>query len=225
MFGFRKACAPRASLAISFAALSFSAALCMGQTLATTPSAIPAVPVAPVSPASQGISYQNGRLTIHTEGSTLAEVLQSVAGKIGAVIDVPTGSGGERIIEHATGSADEVLTSLLSGSEFNFVIVTSPGSPHVPTRVLLTSRSGGSAMPTSEVASADPAGASEPQLYGGGFSVSPEDEQAAQAAPPPPTTGTGEQLSPEAIEAMVKERLRLRHLQQDQAAQQQAPPQ
>ncbi len=216
MFGFRNNCALGAGFIIS-------TALCVAQS-SVAPSPTPAPP----APASQGVSYQNGRLTINTEGSTLAEVLQSVAGKIGAVIEIPAGSGGERIIEHANGSADEVITSLLSGSEFNFVIVTSPGSPHVPTRVMLTARSGGSAVSAPEVANADPALASDPQLYGGGFTVSPDDEQAAAAqatVAPPPAAGSGEQLSPEAIDAMVKERLRLRHLQQDQAAQQQPPPQ
>jgi hypothetical protein len=197
-----------------------SAALCLGQTPAD-PASHPAAPS-----TSQGVSYQNGRLGIQTEGATLAEVLHSVAQKIGAVIEVPAGSGNERIIEHAAGAADEVLTSLLSGSEFNFVIVTSPGSPHVPTRVLLTPRSGGSTQ-SPEVAQVEPAGSSETQLYGGGFSANPEDEQPqpVQAAVAPPAPGSGEQLTPDAIEAMVKERLRLRHQQQQESQSQTPPPQ
>jgi hypothetical protein len=200
--------------AVALGVVCCSAALCLGQT--------PADPAShPVGAStSQGVSYQNGRLGIQSEGATLADVLHSVAQKIGAVIEVPAGSGNERIIEHASGAADEVLTSLLSGSEFNFVIVTSPGSPHVPTRVLLTPRSGGSTQ-SPEVAQMQPAGSTEPELYGGGFSVNPEDEQQqpVQAAVPPPTTASGEQLSPDAIEAMVKERLRLRHQQQESQAQ------
>ncbi len=206
--------------AVALGLVSCCASLSLGQSPAE-PSPKPVI-----ADASQGVSYQNGRLGIQSEGATLAEVLHSVAQKIGAVIEIPAGSGNERIIEHASGAADEVLTSLLSGSEFNFVIVTSPGSPHVPTRVLLTARSGGSA-PSPEVAQMQPTGSSEPELYGGGFSVNPEDDQPpppVQAAVAPATPGSsGEQLTPDAIEAMVKERLRLRHQQQESQSQTPAP--
>jgi len=191
-----------------------SASWCSAQT---------AVEPATVSP---GIRYQNGQLTINSEGSTLADVLRAVAQKIGAVIEVPAGAGGDRIIEHAgPGSADEVLTSLLSGSEFNFIIVTSPAAPHIPTRVMLTQR--GPQVAATEVASSEPApvGSSEPQLYGGGFVAGPDDEQAAVPPPPitaGPTNAAGEQLTPDQIQQMVKDRLQQRRLQQQG---QQGPPQ
>ena len=202
-----------ARLTLALGAVLGASVVCAGQTVAA-PATVPV--------NSRGVSYQNGRLTIHTEGSTLAEVLRSVAEKIGAVIEVPPGSGGERVIEHAgPGLADEVLTSLLSGSEFNFIIVTSPATPHNPTRVLLTAREGGTSMPAPEVASANPGTSTDPQLYGGGFTPNPDEQpeptQAAVAAPVIP--GSGEQLSPEVLDQMMKERIRLRHAQQDAQAQ------
>src|SRR5208283_4173103 len=68
------------------------------------------------------VTYQGGQLTIDAETLTLAEVLKLVAEKTGAEIDVPSGSGLDRIIEHAgPGRAEDVLASLLNGSPFDFV--------------------------------------------------------------------------------------------------------
>jgi hypothetical protein len=84
------------------------------------------------------VTYRNGQLTIDAENSTLAAVLELVAEKTGAVIEVPPGSGLERIVEHTTGRAEDVLARLLNGSPFDFVIVGSPQPPHVPMQVLLS---------------------------------------------------------------------------------------
>jgi hypothetical protein len=64
-----------------------------------------------------------------------------VAQKTGAVIEVPPGSGLERIVEHTgPGRAEDVLARLLNGSPFDFVIVGSPQPPHDPMQVLLSLR-------------------------------------------------------------------------------------
>jgi hypothetical protein len=85
------------------------------------------------------VTYRDGQLTIDAENSTLAAVLELVAEKTGAVIEVPPGSGLERIVEHTgPGRAEDVLASLLNGSPFDFVIVGSPQPPHVPMQVLLS---------------------------------------------------------------------------------------
>jgi hypothetical protein len=85
------------------------------------------------------VTYQDGQLTIDAENSTLAEVLELVAEKTGAVIDIPPGSGLERIVEHTgPGPAEDVLARLLNGSPFDFIIVGSSEHPHDPTQVLLS---------------------------------------------------------------------------------------
>jgi hypothetical protein len=85
------------------------------------------------------VTYRDGQLTIDAENSTLAAVLELVAKKTGAVIDVPPGSGLERIFEHAgPGPAEDVLAQLLNGSPFDFIIVGSPQGPHHPAQVLLS---------------------------------------------------------------------------------------
>ena len=87
------------------------------------------------------VIYGDGQLTINAQNSTLAEVLKLVAEKTGAVIEVPPGSGLDRIVEHTgPGQADDVLARLLNGSPFDFIIVGSPQRPHELTQVLLSLR-------------------------------------------------------------------------------------
>jgi hypothetical protein len=97
-----------------------------------------AVTTAPDAPI---VTYRDGQLTIDAKNSTLAEVLRLVAEKSGAKIEVPPGSGLERIYEHAgPGPAQDVLVRLLNGSAYDFIIVSSPQTPNAPAQVLLSLR-------------------------------------------------------------------------------------
>jgi hypothetical protein len=103
-----------------------------------------AVAAAPTGTTGAGqhaptVTYRDGQLTIDVENLTLAAVLKLIAEKTGAVIDVPPGSGQERIFEHAgPGRADDVLAQLLNGSHFNFIMVNSPQDPNAVAQVLLS---------------------------------------------------------------------------------------
>jgi hypothetical protein len=95
------------------------------------------------------VTYRNGKLTIDAENTTLADVLKLVAEKTGATIDLPPGSGLERIVEHSgPGRANDVLTQLLNGSHFNFIIVNSPQHPYEPTQVVLSLQRADTDTPT-----------------------------------------------------------------------------
>ncbi len=140
-------------------------------TIAVTPAAgapiatimTPAASVASASvtsvaevPTPQGpkVTYQNGLLAIDATNATLAEVLRLVAQRTGAIIDVPPGTGFEPIVEHAgPAPAGDVLTQLLKGSPFNFVVIGSLQRPNELQQVLLTLRTDN---PTPVVASAPP---------------------------------------------------------------------
>lgn len=94
------------------------------------------------------VTYRQGQLTIDAQNSTLAEVLKLVAEKTGATIEVPPGAGLERIVVHVgPGSPNDVLTQLLNGSQFNFIIVNSPQRPEDLAQVLLTLRQGDTDTP------------------------------------------------------------------------------
>lgn len=182
-------------------------------------------------PSAPEVTYLDGQLAIRSQGSTLAEVLKAVAQKTGAVIEVPAGGGLERVFERAgPANTDSVLRSLLTGSDFNFVILTPPQTPHRPARVLLFARVAGSAgADDSAVAAAEGSPDNEPQLYGAGFVVSSEEESAEEAAPPP----AAEPDKPDALpgpvlDQMQKDFLKQHELQRQQQQQQQqqggAPP-
>ncbi|MGB8723511.1 MAG: hypothetical protein WCD15_12160, partial [Terriglobales bacterium] len=170
------------------------------------------------TPRSPVVTYQNGQLTIETETSTLAEVLQLVAEKTGAEIDVPPGTGLDRVIEHAgPGRAEDVLASLLNGSAFDFVIVSSPQPPHDPTQVLLFLHRPATpaALDQTVSASAQPKTPSSPLSVNPSAAVSPLPIDRASLPPK-------EALSPEALGQLMKEKVRQLHdqIQQQQQSQQ-----
>jgi hypothetical protein len=114
------------------------------------PSQTPSVPAQP----SLSVTYQGGQLAIDAQNETLASVLAMVARKTGATIDVPPGSGYERVSEHAgPGPVGDVLMRLLKGSSFNFVVVGSPQRPNKIERVLLSLRAAAPAGEASALAS------------------------------------------------------------------------
>jgi hypothetical protein len=182
--------------------------------------------------AASDVSFHDGLLAIRTRNSTLAEVLQIIADKTGASIDIPAGSGLDRIVEQAgPGPADEVISRLLNGSPYNFVIVNSPDSPHLPTRVVLLPRGSGPHIMAEPSIVAASSAHSEPQLYGAGFAAGPEEEQEESAALPqtmatasPSAGGSDTQEVPGAVlDQMQKERLRQRQQQMQQQAAQPSP--
>ncbi len=84
------------------------------------------------------VTYNGGLLAINVEDATLATVLRLVAEKTGAAINVPPGTGNERIVEHAgPGEPRDILKDFLNGSPFGFIIVNSPDHPHELQQVLL----------------------------------------------------------------------------------------
>jgi hypothetical protein len=159
------------------------------------------------------VTYQNGQLTIDAETLTLAEVLKLVAEKTGAEIDVPSGSGLDRIIEHAgPGRAEDVLASLLNGSPFDFVIVSSPQPPHDPTQVLLfLHRKDTPAIDQTVNASAKPTTPSSPVLFKPPstsvlFTPPADASSASVVAPPPLVMGPpAEPIPPEVREQMMRD--------------------
>ena len=98
-------------------------------------------PVGDISGPALSVTYKNGQLRIDAENETLADVLRMIAKKIGAVIDVPPGTGVERIVEHSgPAPTADLLAELLNGSPFNFIIVSSPQNPSEVQTILLSLR-------------------------------------------------------------------------------------
>ncbi len=128
------------------------------------------IPTAPTPLASQkipavspGISYAGGQLSIHVLDSTLAEVLAKVATLTDVKIDVPAGAAMERmpVVELGPGPARQILASLLSDSDFDYLIQASDSDPGKIHSVLLIPRekkgSGDAGMAASRSSVAGPA--------------------------------------------------------------------
>lgn len=108
------------------------------------------LPPAPPAPHVQ-VNFQQGKLSVHAERATLAEVLFAIQQRTGADIPIPAGAEQEQVVADAgPGPAKDVLTSLLTGTNFNFIVVGSDQNDGGLKSVILS--------PKSEVETAMPSG-------------------------------------------------------------------
>jgi hypothetical protein len=106
----------------------------------------PVAPPAPLTPAQMParppqVSYNNGSLTIIALNSTIGDILRAVRTQTGAVIDI-SGNANERVMSRfGPGTPRDVLSQLLSGSEFNYVMLGSPTDAGKVEHLILTPKS------------------------------------------------------------------------------------
>jgi hypothetical protein len=87
------------------------------------------------------VTYQGEQLTVVAPNSTLGDILKAVHAQTGAQIDLP-GNGAERVVGHfGPGPARDVLSALLNGSHFNYVLLGSEANPQALDRVILMAKS------------------------------------------------------------------------------------
>ncbi len=104
--------------------------------------AVPSETLAEMAPPKlPKVTCAGNELTISADNSTLASVLTAVHVCIGVQVEIPEGASGSRVFEElGPGPARQVLESLLSGSDFNFVIGSSDANPQKIESVLLMLR-------------------------------------------------------------------------------------
>jgi hypothetical protein len=89
------------------------------------------------------VTYGNGMLSIVADNSTLADVLSAVRQKTGAYVEAPPSAASERIvISIGPAPANAVLTSLLNGSRFDYIILGSTQAQGAPQRLILREKQG-----------------------------------------------------------------------------------
>lgn len=104
---------------------------------------LPPPPLRPdqLPPNAPQVSYLNSQLTIIANNSTLADILRMVRARTGAQLDIPPATASERVVTRlGPGDAREVLSQLLSGSRFDYVLLGSDSDPRAVTQVILTPR-------------------------------------------------------------------------------------
>jgi hypothetical protein len=165
------------------------------------------------------IIFGNGNLSIHADNSSLAAILQQVAGTSGMKIE---GLGGdERVFGNfGPGAPRDVLADLLAGTAYNQVLLgdLSNGAPRE--LILTPARSGGAPVPS-------PA----PQANANADDNEPEAVETPPPPPPEPPAGSTQQPPPgvrtpqQLFEQLQQMRAAQGHGQQQQQPVQQDSPQ
>jgi hypothetical protein len=195
--------------------LSTSIAVHAQNSAATSPVASPQL-----SSGSPKVSYINGQLTILAQDASLGEVLRAVSVKTGAVIEFPSDRAQEHLFANAgPGPVREVLSAVLNGSHFNYVMLASPTNPNVLQRMILTTDIEPTSQPIEQPVQA--------------AAVQPQAPAASQAQPQPELAppsvamaqaeidqlaASKDPLTPEALAALMKARREARKLERDQEA-------
>jgi len=101
----------------------------------------PPAPLTPeqMPPVPPQVTYQNGLLTIVASNSTLSDILHSVSMRTGATVDAPPHLMGERVAARiGPGTPRAVLSDLLTGPRFDYILVGSDGDPNGVRSIILT---------------------------------------------------------------------------------------
>lgn len=101
--------------------------------------AAPEPPPAPSAPKKVEISFQDGRLRLVSNRASLAEVLNEIRTQLKADIVVPAGAEQE-VVAVALGPSTprDVISHLLDGSRYNFIIVGTDADANQVERVVLS---------------------------------------------------------------------------------------
>ena len=92
-------------------------------------------------PRKPEVSWDGQQLTIISANSTLADILAEVRRLTGASLDVPPNAAHERVAAQlGPGLARDVLSTLLAGTNFDYVIQASETDPAAIRSVFLTAR-------------------------------------------------------------------------------------
>jgi len=135
------------------------------------------IPLDSIAPVPPQVTFQNGQLTIVAPNSTLGDILKAVRKQTGADIEVPAAN--ERVVTHlGPGPVREVMSDLLNGSRFNYVLLGSAEDSSLLTRVVLVAKSPdtGSTAVNMQVSQPQPG-----TMQAGNVPPQPPPEEAAEA--------------------------------------------
>src|SRR5438270_8445216 len=110
----------------------------------TPPQEIPQPPPRPeqMPPVPAKVTYQNGLLMVQAPNSTLSDIFNGIRSRASIQFEGAQGASERVAANFGPAPADQVLTALLRGSRFDYVIIGAPGNPETVQRVILTPRAG-----------------------------------------------------------------------------------
>ena len=109
------------------------------------PTPAPQTP-AQAPPAPPRIAYQNGLLTVDSSNARLGDILNAIRTQTGVQFEGLQSANDRVAFRMGPAPVDEVLTELLRGSRFDYMILGSPENAGIVQRVVLTPRAGGSTV-------------------------------------------------------------------------------
>jgi hypothetical protein len=151
----------------------------------------------PAQPASTPIAQvTDGKLLIKANGQDFASVLESVRSATGFEVEMPSVVNSEPVfLDTGLTTVSDALVALLSGTNYNYIIVGSEQDPRIVKRLILTERASGPAA-TLVASTQAPTAAPQPMLYGG---VQAETEADASEPPPPPPAPIQPKVIPSSV--------------------------
>ena len=176
------------------------------------------------------VHYNRGQLTIVAENSTLGDILRAVRSQTKAEVEIPPNAT-ERVVGHfGPGPARDVLTALLNGAHFNYVMLGSAAHPDGVERLILTSKSaGGPESPPAPFPAQNNNEAPVDEAATPGPEVEPPTEEAPESSanddsPPPTPDGQQQVKTPEQLLRELQQQQLLQQQQQQQEPQPGTPP-
>src|SRR5919108_270290 len=108
---------------------------------AQTPAPAPMSPEVAHEPSSQAVvTYFDGELTIRASNVLLTDILNAVCEKTGAVLDLPSVPNERMFAILGPGRPREVLSSLLSNAQLDYIFAASADDPSALARVMVFPR-------------------------------------------------------------------------------------
>lgn len=121
----------------------------------------PPVPLPPtpeqMAPTAPRITYHNGLLSVESVNARLVDILNGIRAKAGIQFEGLQTSSDRVAGKFGPAPAGEVLTNLLQGSRYDYVIIGTPDNPAVVQRVILTPTANAAAAAGTSPAGAQPA--------------------------------------------------------------------
>ena len=87
------------------------------------------------------VTYANGLLSIDAPNSNLSDILNGIRRATGAAIEGNIGSGDRVVVRLGPGQPQEVISALLNGSRFDYIVLGSQQRPGAIDRLVLMGRS------------------------------------------------------------------------------------
>jgi hypothetical protein len=175
---------------------------------------IPQISLESMSAVAPQVTYQDGKLTIVSPNSTLADILRAVHRLTHAEMEIPPAATERVVTNLGPGPAPVVMAALLNGSHFNYVLLGSPSDANTLTRVVLVPKSGPETAATAAERAGAANGATAQPIAAGGAPAEPAEDAADETTDDNADQNAAEAEQPAATPAPAPENGAVRTPQQ-----------